>query len=108
MTPEKSLMNDVRIALGKIGCIVIRMNVGTFLDPHDGRPVNTGIPVGFPDLMVLRPDGKACFIETKIHPRKPTEDQLRIQALLRSKGYPAGTAYSVDEALAIIAGCERR
>jgi hypothetical protein len=104
MTPEHKLMDDVRIACGKKGMIVVRMNVGTFLDPHDGKPINTGIPVGFPDLMVLCPDGHACFIETKVHPRKPTADQLRVQALLRKNGYRSGTAYTVDEAMGIIRG----
>lgn len=64
--------------------------------------MDSGIPEGFPDLMVLRSDGKACFVETKIHPRKPTKIQLQRQELLRSLGYRAGTAYTVDEAMEII------
>ena len=104
MTPEHRLMDEVRVECGKRGWAVSRMNVGTFLDPHDGKPINTGVPVGFPDLMVLRRDGKACFIETKVHPRRPTEEQLRVQSLLRASGYRSGTAYTVEEAMKIIEG----
>lgn len=105
MTPEHKLMNQVRLECSKRGYVVIRMNVfkGILIDPNgNDRYMDSGIPEGFPDLMVLRNDGKACFVETKIHPRKPTKIQLQRQELLRSLGYQAGTAYTVDEAMEII------
>lgn len=105
MTPEHALMNAIRIECGRRGYVVIRTNVIAGNLVHaDGtsRYVESGLPVGWPDLMVLRPDGVACFVETKIRPRKPTGDQLRVQALLRSMGFRTGTAYSVEEALEII------
>lgn len=100
MTPEHALMNEVRERLGKLGWITLRINVGTFLS-SDGRHVSTGGPKGFPDIMALK-DGKAIFIETKIHPRKPTADQLRVIDALRKQGFKATVAYSVEDALKLV------
>jgi hypothetical protein len=94
MTPEHKLMDDVRIACGKKGMIVVRMNVGTFLDPHDGKPINTGIPVGFPDLMVLcvlprrarvlhRDQGSPTQAHRRPAPRAGSVEEERVQGLAR-------------------------
>ena len=105
MTLEHKLMNQVRLECSKRGYVVIRMNVfkDILVDPNgNDRYMDSGIPEGFPDLMVLRNDGKACFVETKIHPRKPTKIQLQRQELLRSLGYYSGPPCPVDEGMAII------
>jgi len=101
MTPEHKLMNEVRIEMSKRQCLSFRMNVGLYYS-MSGDLTQSGLPKGFPDLMILRPDGVACFIETKIHPRKPTPEQLNMQKALRGRGYKSGTAYTVQEAVAIV------
>lgn len=98
MTPEHRLMDEVRAEASRRGAMAFRMNVGTFYAP-DGSRVSTGLPEGFPDIMLIMPGGKVAFIETKVHPRKPTEAQLRTQEALRRIGCRAGTAYTVEEAM---------
>lgn len=107
MTPEHRLMNQIQLACGKRGYLVIRMNVfkGVLVDPKgNDRYINSGIPEGFPDMMVLKPNGEAVFVETKIHPRKPTEIQVKRQALLRQYGFKADTVYTLEEAMKLIDG----
>lgn len=101
MDPEHRLMNEVCIWCGSNGYLSFRTNAGTFLSA-DGSHYVKGLPQGFPDLLILRPDGKACFVETKIHPRKATPEQERFIALVKSMGYRAGVAYTVDDARKII------
>lgn len=105
MTQEHALMNQIRIECGKRQYMVIRMNVfkGDMLMKNgDVRHIQSGIPDGFPDLMVLKNNGEVCFIETKIKPRKPTERQFLMINLLKKHGFKAGVAYSLDEALKIL------
>jgi len=53
-------------------------------------------------LLILKPNGVACFVETKVHPRKPTPEQLRFIDAVKKLGYRAGVAYTLEEAIAII------
>lgn len=93
---EKYLMNQIRLECAKRNWIVIRLNVGKFkLD--DGRFFDTGIPKGFPDLMILTDFGKTFFIETKKHPNKPSKDQIRTINLLKSKGFNAEIVYNLNQ-----------
>lgn len=96
MTPEKRLMNEIRIECGRRGWVVIRMNVGK-VRMDNGRWFDTGIPKGFPDMMVLTNDGRAFFVETKIKPRKPTKQQVEKLNLLQSLGFKAEVIYDIDE-----------
>jgi VRR-NUC domain len=58
-------------------------------------------PAGFPDLVgVVPPTGRALYIEVKAPGCKPTDLQLRMLALLKSKGAVAFWADSVISALA--------
>ena len=102
-TPEGRLMVSVEIWCGEHGHLCFRCNAGTFIS-SDGLRYVQGLPEGFSDLLVLRDDGVACFVETKIHPRKPTQKQMNFIAAVRSRGYRAGVAYSLEEAISIIEG----
>lgn len=62
-----------------------------------GNPVKMDFPTGFPDLLVITDIGKCMFIETKIHPRKPTQEQIRLQENLRTRGFISTTIYSLKE-----------
>ena len=94
-------MNEIRIEAGKRNCVVIRLNVGKFMK-IDGTYFDTGIPTGFPDLMVLTDDGRTIFIETKIHPRKPSKQQKEMISLLKSKGHNAHVIYDITEFLNVL------
>lgn len=96
MTPEHRLANAIRAECGRRGWLVWHVNVGT-VATATGAVFSTGLPVGFPDLLILQPGGRTIFIETKIHPRRPTSEQLAMHALLRSYGFPVVVAYSLDD-----------
>lgn len=98
---EMDLLNSVRLAVSRAGCVIFRINVGTGMT-KDGRFFTTGVPVGHSDLYGVRPDGRAFFIETKLHPRKPTKEQCRFLLRLIKQNACAGVAYTVEEALNIV------
>lgn len=96
MTPEKRLMNEIRLYCATKGWIVFRTNVGRVMT-IDGTYFDTGLPKGFPDMFVLTDNGKAIFVETKIHPRKPTKQQREMIELLKLKKFIAFVCYSLEE-----------
>lgn len=58
-----------------------------------------GVRSGVPDMMLAMPRGKYCglFIEHKIKPNKPSEDQLAFIEHLFMQGYQVVVSYSYDE-----------
>lgn len=97
---EHDLQNQIRLELSKRGVINFRTNVGK-IRMADGRMFDTGLPKGFSDLMGVLPDGRAVFIEVKVHPNKPSREQLNFIAVMQKQGALAGVAYSVEDALKI-------
>lgn len=96
--PETILQNKIRIELSKLGCIVLRHDVGTFRSPDGKHTVKIGT-VGEPDLAVLCPNGKTVWIEVKIPPNKPTKEQVAFIKKATEMGHTAGIATSVEEAI---------
>lgn len=94
-TPEQRLTKQIMIWCGENDILCHHLNVGQFKLP-DGRYFNTGVPKGFPDLHLIG-KGWVAYVETKIHPRKPTSEQLEWLALLNSRNIPAKCVYSLDE-----------
>lgn len=101
MTPEHRLSNKIRIKCGELNWLCFHINVGKIL-LQDGTYFNTGVPVGYPDLTIFTDKGQTIFIETKIKPRKPTEDQLKFIAILRERGFIAEVVYDFEQFLNII------
>lgn len=99
---ESELMHSVMLAVTEAGNQIFRANVGK-ARTFDGRWFNTGLPKGHCDLYGFRPDGQIFYIETKLHPRKPTKEQRQFMLAMIDKGAAAGVAYTVEEALAIVA-----
>ena len=97
MMCETELMNRIRIELSKRGYTVFRANVGK-IRMSDGRWFDTGLPKGFSDLFAVK-NGKIYFIETKIKPNKPTDEQINFIEQMKNKGCVAGVVYSVNEAI---------
>ena len=98
---EHDLQNAIRMELTRRGCAVFRTNVGKIKLP-DGRIFDTGLPRGFSDLLAVR-GGRAYFVEVKVHPNKPTEEQLHFLDTMRNRyGCAGGVAYSVEDAVRIV------
>lgn len=96
MTPEQRLDREIMLYCGEHNWLCFHCNVGQVLTA-DGTYFRTGLPVGFPDLLIIKKDGKVAFCETKIHPRKPTEAQVKFLQNLRDRGFNAFVAYSLEE-----------
>jgi hypothetical protein len=97
---EHAFQNQVRLELSKIGYITFRTNVGK-VKLHDGRWFETGLPVGFSDIIALK-NGKTYFIELKQGKRMATKEQLNFIEQMKRNGFSAGIAYNMDDVLKII------
>ena len=64
----------------------------------DGSYVDSGVPVGWPDLTIISPDGKVIFVELKVKPNKPTKEQIHYLSVLPN----AYLCYSLDEFKAVL------
>ena len=95
-TPEQRLDKEIMIYCGQHGWMCFHTNVGRVMTA-DGRMFDTGLPAGWPDLLIIKQGGIVEFCETKIHPRKPTEKQLKMLELLQNYGFKSYVAYSLDE-----------
>lgn len=95
---ETDLMHSVMLEAWKAGNMIFRANVGK-VRMTDGRWFDTGLP----KVYGFRPDGRVFYIETKMHPRVPTPEQVRFLQAVIKRGGIGGVAYSVDEAMEIIA-----
>ena len=101
-TKEQSIQDSIRVALAQAGYIVFRTNVGK-VKTADGRWFDSGLPIGFPDLMGYKPsNGRIFFIEVKTPQGKRRADQVRFANGLRNKQAIYGVARSAEEAVTIV------
>lgn len=99
---ETDLMRLAMIELSKRGHLALRANVGQFYT-RDGRPVRTGLPVGFPDTFGARhPDGAFFAVEFKMPGGRLRPQQRDTLNALRARGLRAGVAYSIEDAISIV------
>ena len=96
---EAATMHEIMVELSKRGCKVFRANVGLFFT-KDGRPVRSGLPIGFSDLFGFRPDGRIFFVEVKAERGRLRSEQTRFITAMQEAGAIACVARSVPEALA--------
>ena len=104
MTPESRLKAQVELFLSEKGYIPLRLNVGLFYTKN-GYPIRTGLPKGTSDMLAISPSGQAVFIETKVHPRKPTKEQLNFIRVMKKQGCKAGVVYNIDELKELLNKC---
>ena len=106
MTPEQVLDKNIMIYCGKRDWICLHTNVGKikFYDEKQGkyRIFDTGLPPGWPDLMIITDNGKIFFCETKIKYRKPTPEQLKMIKNLNDRNVLAFVAYSLEEFIEVV------
>ena len=101
MKSEHALSNQIRIWCGEHNWLAFHINVGK-IRLSDGSYFHTGVPVGWPDLTLITDRGQVIFIETKIKPRKPTEEQIQMLNNLKLRGFIAEVVYNFDDFLAIL------
>jgi len=96
MTPEHALSKQIMLWCGEHNWLCFHINVGK-IKLSDGTYFQTGVPKGWPDLTIITDDGRVIFCETKIHPRKPTQEQINFINMLNARGIKAFVAYSLEE-----------
>ena len=100
---EADLMRAVMVALSEDGHFVARANVGLFFT-KDGRPVRSGLPVGFSDLFGFRRgDARFFALEIKTPTGRVSPEQLAFIAAMQKRGALAGVVRSVEEARSVLA-----
>jgi len=98
---EADLMRSIMLELSKAGHMVFRGNVGLFFT-KDGRPVKSGLPVGFSDLFGFTDDGRPFFLEVKTATGRISQAQHAFLNAMRSRGALADVVRSVDSALWVL------
>jgi hypothetical protein len=115
---EADLMRVCQLAATQNGARLLRNNValawvGKLASgyPKNGsvlllnaRPLHAGLAVGSGDLIGLNSQGRFLSIETKLPGRRATPEQTAWKEMVIRLGGSAGTAYSVEDAVALIAG----
>jgi len=102
MGEEQSIQNDIRVKLAQAGYIVFRTNVGK-VKTSDGRWFDSGLPVGFPDLIGYKPDnGRIFFIEVKTDRGRRRKDQVQFAKNVAEQNVIYGVARSAEQALYIV------
>lgn len=109
---EQDLMKRIQVALSGEGCKAFRTNVGqgwtgsrVMRHPDgsvtilDARPFSSGLPKGFPDLLVVADGGKVTFLEIKTPTGRLSPDQIKFADVLRGMGASVEVARTEQEAV---------
>lgn len=96
MTPEQALDKSIMLWCGEHNWLCFHINVGGGKMANGGY-FKTGVPIGWPDLLILTNKGQVIFCETKIYPRKPTQQQINLINNLKTRGFTAFVAYTLEE-----------
>ena len=95
---ESRILYEVMRELGRHGA-VYRCNSGQ-VKMANGKYFHA-MPKGFADILFIRADGKACFVETKTDRGKLSPEQTKFLERMRKLNCIAGVARSVHEALTL-------
>lgn len=99
---EGDIMRSIMAALSADGHFVARANVGLFYT-RDGRPVRSGLPVGFSDLFGFRRgDARFFALEVKTATGRVSPEQAAFIAAMQKRGALAGVVLSVEDARAVV------
>ncbi len=110
---ERAIQQQIRLELSKYG-IVLRLNSGKAYggnrvwDPRRQQYILTDLatialcPKGTSDLVFFGHNGVTAFIECKDQKGKAREEQKQFLEIMKSYGFRAGIARSVEDALKII------
>ena len=101
MGRETNIVQDIRLALSKEGCLIWRNNTGALEDKR-GRWVHFGLCKGSSDLIGIMPDGRFLAIEGKAPGEQPRADQLDFLNAIKAKGGVAGWVTTPEQAVEIV------
>lgn len=107
---EMALLKQIELELTRRGFRAFRVNVGegwTGESERVGQDIiirgarrfSTGLPKGFPDLMVLTPRGGVVFMELKTATGRLSEAQRRFHAFLMRMNQHVCVCRTVEEAI---------
>lgn len=103
---EAAIQHHIQLAVSEAGHTCFRANVGLFFT-KDGRPVKTGLPVGFSDLFGFTSDGKPFFLEVKTDTGRARPEQIAFISAMQKRGAIASIVRSVDDALKLLRKSEQ-
>jgi len=86
MTPEHALSNRIRLWCGENDILCFHINVGKIKLPSGGY-FQTGVPNGWPDLLMMTKGGKVFFVETKTLTGNLEKDQAIMINELRKRKF---------------------
>lgn len=99
-TPEKNLSNRIRLHAGKHNILAFDVNTGGGLLANGGY-MRTGLPKGFPDLMLLTNTGKIAFVEVKTKTGRLATHQRDFIDMLTKRGFIATVVWSFEDYLTL-------
>ena len=98
---EHNIQNEIRIWCGQHDFLCFRANVGK-VKTIDGRWFDTGLPEGFPDLLILGNHGDIYFCECKTRTGKQRNDQIKFQKIVSERGFKYFVARSIKDVEEVI------
>ena len=96
MTPEHRVMNEIRLWCGNHDILCFRTNVGK-VKLATGGYFDTGLPTGFPDLLILPGEGLIIFCEVKSAVGRQRPEQIEFEKLVKKRGYKYIISHSLEE-----------
>lgn len=101
-TPERTILHDIRLALGRVPDLVLWRNT-TGVARHYDRTQRFGLCVGSADIVgILGPTGRFIALEVKTETGRVAHAQSQFLNVVRSRGGFAAVVRSVDDAIAAI------
>ena len=95
-------MNAIRLWCGEHDVLCFRCNVGK-VKTETGVWFDTGLPEGFPDLLIFPGKGIVICCEAKTLKGKQRDAQINFQRVVEEKGYTYIVARSVEDVKKIVA-----
>lgn len=120
---ETNILKQIEIELSKNNCLPFRTNSGHFYAGNlingnitiiiNGKTIKcnsivlnprhvTGLPEGFSDLLIIAPNGKVIFCETKTAKGKQRESQKRFQVAVEQLGHKYILARNVNDLMEVL------
>jgi len=95
MLKESNILKSIRLWCGQNNILCFRCNVGKF--KTDNGWIDTGLPNGWSDLVLLLPKGRFVFVECKNATGKLREDQVRFANAVTALGFEYLVARDVSD-----------
>ena len=100
---EHNIQNEIRVWCGEHDILCFRCNVGRVKTAY-GTYFDTGLPEGFPDLIILPGNNKIIFCEVKTLIGKQRSAQISFQKEVEKRGYLYIIARSINDIINVIGG----